>query len=219
MKPGVEKVGSLPSVRRLPIYLNYLQQLEASGRDVVSSNHLAEKLGYDAIQVRKDLSITGVVGKPKVGYFVPSLIKAIEDFLGWDNNTDAFIVGAGNLGSALLGYDGFKRYGLNIVAAFDADEGKVGRIVHGKEILPIEKLENLAQRMRVHMGIIAVPAEAAQTVADLMVSAGVTAIWNFTPVRLNVPSSVVVQNEDLASGLAVLSVKAAKASSDGSGHP
>ena len=206
-----QKVGSLPTVRRLPSYLHFLRQLKDSGRDIVSSTHIAEKLKLEPIQVRKDLAITGIVGKPKVGYYVPSLIRSIEEFLGWDNNTDAFLVGAGHLGGALLGYQGFKRHGLNIVAAFDADEAKAGTEVAGKEILPLAKLPNLASRMHISMGIITVPAEGAQDVADLMVASGITAIWNFAPISLEVPDFVVVQNEDLASGLAVLSIKAAKA--------
>lgn len=204
-----EKVGSLATVKRLPSYLYMLRQLEEAGREVVSSTHLAEKLKLESIQVRKDLAVTGITGKPKVGYHVPSLIRAIEEFLGWDNDTDAFLVGAGNLGSAILGYGGFIRHGLNIAAAFDVDENKIGRTIRGKEVFPLDKLANLANRMRVHMGIITVPADAAQDVADRMVAAGIFAIWNFSPTTLEVPEDVVVQNEDLASGLAILSVRSA----------
>ncbi len=208
MEP-VKKVGSLPSIRRLPTYLRVLRQFEEAGRDIVSSNHIAAVLRLDPVQVRKDLAITGIIGKPKVGYFVPTLIKAIEEFLGWDNSCEAFLVGAGNLGSALLGYAGFKDHGLNIVAAFDADPAKVGTEIADKFVLPLEKLANLAKRMHITTGIITVPESTAQRIADMMVAAGITAIWNFSPVRIDVPESVVVQNEDLAGGLAVLCVKAA----------
>lgn len=206
-----QKVANLASVKRMPSYLHLLRQLQESGRDIVSSNYIAEKLKLEPIQVRKDLAITGIVGKPKVGYHVPSLVQAIERFLGWNNSTDAFLVGAGNLGSALLGYPGFAKHGLNIVAAFDSDLDKTGTTVNGKEIMPLAKMPGLAKRMSVHMGIIAVPAEAAQSVADMMISAGINAIWNFAPISLDVPANVAVQNEDLSAGLAVLSIRAARA--------
>lgn len=210
MESEKQKVGSLPTVKRLPAYLHLLREVSEAGRDMISSTHIADKLKLEPIQVRKDLAITGIVGKPKVGYYVPSLIKSIEEFLGWNNNTDAFIVGAGNLGSALLGYQGFEQHGLNIVAAFDSDPNKIGNEIHGKEVFPLDKMLNLAPRLRVHMGIISVPAEVAQSVADMMIAAGINAIWNFAPTNIDVPQGVVVQNEDLASGLAVLSVKSSK---------
>ena len=202
-----KKVGSLATIRRLPTYLHLLRRLQASGREIVSSTHIANELKIEAIQVRKDIAVTGIVGKPKVGYHVPTLIKAIEEFLGWDNVTDAFLVGVGNLGSALLGYGGFHQHGMNIVAAFDTDEGKIGTEIHGKEILPLDKLSGLAMRMHVNMGIITVPASEAQSVAGLMVDAGIVAIWNFAPTHLETPENVIVQYEDLSSGFAVLSVK------------
>lgn len=193
-----------PSVRRLPAYLRLLKQYHARGREVVSCTRIAEELELNSIQVRKDLAMTGIVGRPKVGYEVPGLIKAIEDFLGWNNTSDAFLVGAGSLGRALMGYGGFSDYGLNIVAAFDVAPDKIGSQVHGREVLPLEKFGNLAQRMHVHIGILAVPAEAAQEVADLMVRSGLRAIWNYAPVKLSVPKSVVVEDVRLAASLAVL---------------
>lgn len=210
MAPERQRVGNLASVKRLPTYLDLLRDMQESGRDIVSSNHIAEKLKVDAIQVRKDLAVTGISGKPKVGYYVPALVQAIEEFLGWNNTTEAFIVGAGNLGKALMGYQGFRRHGLNIVAAFDTDPEKVGSEAGGKQVLPLDKLGDLARRMHVGVGIITVPVEAAQAVADAMVKAGIKAIWNFAPVTLDVPPDVAVQNEDLAAGLAVLSVRAAR---------
>lgn len=210
METEKQKVGSLPTVRRLPSYLYILKQLQETGRDVVSSSHIAQLLKLDAIQVRKDLAVTGIEGKPKIGYHVPSLILAIEKFLGWDTNKEVFLVGAGNLGSALLGYAGFEQHGIRIIAAFDADPHKHGKLVHGKEVFPMEKLPDLVRRMHIRMGIITVPAEAAQHVANIMIGAGIDAIWNFSPVSLEVPNDVVVQNEDLSSGLAVLSIKASK---------
>jgi redox-sensing transcriptional repressor len=210
MEESKYNCASIPTVRRLPIYLHLLKQMQNSGREFVSSTHIAEKLKLESIQVRKDLANTGIVGKPRVGYYVPSLIDAIEKFLGWDNNSEAFLVGVGSLGSALLGYDGFARRGLDIVAAFENDNTKIGSQIRGKEVLGLDKLPGLAARMGIRIGIITVPADEAQVVCDIMVSAGILAIWNFTPANLETPEEVVVQNEDLSCGLAVLSVKLSK---------
>jgi redox-sensing transcriptional repressor len=162
------------------------------------------------VQVRKDLQYTGIIGKPKTGYSVAELIQSIETFLGWNNVNEAFLVGAGNLGTALLGHERFSKFGLRIVAAFDTDPAKVGQWIHEKAVLPLDGLVDLAQRMSIHLGIITAPAEVAQTVADEMVKAGILAIWNFAPVRLKVPDHIFVHNEDLYSSLASLSWKLAK---------
>jgi redox-sensing transcriptional repressor len=200
----------LPSVRRLPAYLRLLYELRARGRDVVSCTHIADELGLVSVQVRKDLAITGIVGKPKVGYEIPELIAAIEGFLGWNNSRDAFLVGVGSLGAALLGYGGFAEFNLNVVAGFDVDAKKVNKTVRGKEVLPLDKLPGLVKRMHVLIGILTVPAEAAQEVADKMVVAGIRAIWNYTPVSLRVPDTVIVEDVNLASSLAALSSRLAK---------
>lgn len=199
-----------PTLRRLPAYHRVLQRLFGRGREVISCTHIAQELNLDPTQVRKDLAVTGIIGKPKVGYEIPALMDAIETYLGWKNVTDAFLVGAGHLGAALMGYQGFGTYGLNIVAAFDADPAKVGTTIHGKEVLPMEKLPNLVERLHLGIGILTVPAAAAQSAANMMILAGIKAIWNFTQVRLQVPPSVIVENEDLSASLAVLSRKLAE---------
>jgi len=204
-------LSGLPTVRRLPMYLHLLKELNSQGREFVSSTHIGEKLGLDSVQVRKDLASTGIVGKPKIGFYVPALIGAIESYLGWDNSKDAFLIGVGSLGSALLGYAGFEKRGLNIIAAFDNDPDKVGKIIRGVEVLSLDKLPDLAERMNIHLGILTVPGEYAQVTADVMVLAGIRGIWNFTQTYLQVPESVFVQDEDLAAGLAVLSVRLARA--------
>jgi redox-sensing transcriptional repressor len=201
----------LPSVRRLPTYLRLLYGLKARGREVVSCTYIAEDLGLVSVQVRKDLAMTGIVGRPKVGYQVAELIDAIERFLGWKNTTDAFLVGAGGLGSALLGYEGFKEYHLNVLAGFDIDPAKIGTKIHDKEIFAVDKLPDLVHRMHVLIGILTVPASAAQQAADLMVRAGIRAIWNYTPVQLQVPDAVIVEDVKLAASLAVLSSRLAEA--------
>jgi redox-sensing transcriptional repressor len=211
MTPSFDDAKGIPAptLRRFPAYLNQLKRLADEGRDVVSSTHLAGLLLLDPVQVRKDLECTGLVGKPKVGHSVPKLIEAIEHILGWNKVNEAFLVGAGNLGTALLGYPRFKSTGLDLVAAFDTDPAKVDREIHGRSVLPLGKLPDLARRMGIKVGVIAVPAEHAQAVADLMVSAGILAIWNFAPTRLRVPDTVIVQDEDLYSGLATLTQKLA----------
>ncbi|MDD3470221.1 MAG: redox-sensing transcriptional repressor Rex [Thermoguttaceae bacterium] len=200
----------LPSVRRLPGYLRYLQSLERAGREVVSCTHIADELSLVSTQVRKDLAITGIVGKPKVGYLVGELIEAIEDFLGWNNTSDAFLVGAGSLGSALLGYEGFADYGLNLVAGFDVDPRKVGTTIHDKPIFSVERLVELSQRMHVHIGVLTTPPNVAQEAANCMVRSGFRAIWNYTVVQLNVPSNIVVEDVKLTSSFAVLSSRLAE---------
>lgn len=208
MNPNI-KIAPEPTLRRLPLYHHYLRSMFEHGREVISCTHIGNDLRLDPTQVRKDLAVTGIRGRPKVGYQIPILLAAIEEFLGWNNLADAFLVGAGNLGAALVGYEGFKRYGLNIVAVFDDDPRKIGSFLGDKEVLPLRKLSNLARRMKVHLGVLTVPAPCAQEITNLMVEGGIHGIWNFAPVTLTVPGDVVVQNENLASGLAVLAKKLA----------
>jgi redox-sensing transcriptional repressor len=199
-----------PSLNRLPQYHHYLNELKTKGISRVSCSAIGRDLNLVPVQVRKDLQYTGIVGKPKTGYDVVELVQAIESFLGWNNVNEAFLVGAGNLGTALLGHERFSNFGLRIVAAFDTDPEKIGQWVRGKMVLPLDKLADLAQRMSIHLGIITAPAEYAQAIAEEMVKGGIQAIWNFAPVRLKVPPQVIVLNEDLYSSLASLSWKLAQ---------
>jgi redox-sensing transcriptional repressor len=199
-----------PSLVRLPQYHHYLVELRARGISQISCSVIGRDLNLVPVQVRKDLQFTGIVGKPKTGYSVVELIQAIESFLGWNNVNEAFLVGAGNLGTALLGHERFSSFGLRIVAAFDTDRSKIGRWIHDKAVLPLDKLADLAERMSIHLGIITAPAEVAQSVADEMVKGGIQAIWNFAPVRLKLPVHIIVHNEDLYSSLAELSWKLAR---------
>jgi redox-sensing transcriptional repressor len=197
----------LPTIRRMPNYLRITRDFLEEGRDWISTTDFSEILDLKPIQVRKDLAFTGLAGKPRLGFEVPLLIKAITDLLGWNNSTDAILVGAGALGSAILGFRGFDEHGLNIVAAFDANPALVGTEIHGKTVFALDKLANLVGRMGITMGIITVPEAVGQETADRLVGAGIKGIWNFSPVKLRVPDDVIVQREDLSSGLAVLSVK------------
>ena len=155
-----------PSLRRLPQYYHFLVDLQSRGVKVVSCSAIGVALQLVPVQVRKDLQFTGIIGKPKVGYPVDALVAAIEALLGWNNANAAFLVGAGNLGTAILGYERFSRFGLQVVAAFDNDPGKIGHLVHGKPVLSLATLAECAQRMNVHMGVITTPSEVAQAVAE-----------------------------------------------------
>lgn len=166
-------------------------------------------MSLDPTQVRKDLESIALVGKPRVGFSVPHLIDAIEAFLGYKETNKAFLVGIGSLGTALLGYNRFRHFGLEIIGAFDIDSARIGARVHGIEIQPLAWLPDLARQMNIRLGIMTVPATAAQSVADLMVRSGIRAIWNFAPVTLRLPNDAIVQNEDLYTSLAALSYKLA----------
>ncbi len=201
------KPVSVPALRRLPRYLQYLRALQQKGQKAISASQMSIDLDVQHTLVRKDLAMTGMEGVPKVGHKIDDLISGIECFLNWNNVTDAFLVGFGNLGSALVGDGGFKKTGINIVAAFDVDPNKVGRRIQGIEVLPMAKLSDLVRRMNVHIGIITTSHTVAQEVADDMVKSGILAIWNFAPVSLKVPESVIVEEADIYASLAVLSRK------------
>ena len=190
-------------LKRLPGYLAYLKNLPEDAPAHISATALATALGMGEVQVRKDLALVSDGGRPKIGYLRAALVEDIEQFLGYDNTTDAIIVGAGKLGCALLGYEGFAEYGLNIVAAFD-------RTPHedpsGKQVYPMEKMQSFCKRNKILMGIITVPASVAQNVADMMIECGIKAIWNFAPVHLDAPANILIQNQNMATNLAVLSM-------------
>ena len=199
-----------PTLRRLPKYIELLKHLKSTNMKYVSSNLVAEKLNLDPIQVRKDLAITGTIGKPKLGFDLDELIASLNHTLNWDNLNDAFLVGVGSLGSAILGYKSFSSYGLNIVASFDNDLQKVGKVVNGIEVLPITKLQDMIKRMHINIAILTVPADDAQEIAEQIVEAGISAIWNFAPTHLKVPREIIVENAQLTQSLGVLTHKLAE---------
>ena len=200
-----KKTISKAVLKRLPGYLAYLKTMPEGASTHISATALANALGMGEVQVRKDLAMVSDGGRPKIGYLRESLIDDIEQFLGYDNTTDAVLIGAGKLGQALMAYKGFDEYGLNILAAFDAAPS-MEKTEEGKPIYPIEKLAGFCRTHKVLMGIITVPAEAAQSVADQLIAGGIKAIWNFAPTHLDVPANILVQNENMATSLAVLSV-------------
>ncbi len=199
------KSVSSQTMQRLPRYLTYLKSLPKVSVIHVSATGIADALGMNDVQVRKDLALVSSGGRPKIGYILCGLISDIERFLGCDNTDTAVIAGVGSLGRALLSYNGFAPYGLDIVAAFDNDAKVVGSSVGGKEVLDVRKMTDLCRRMNIRIGIIAVPTSHAQAVCDALTEGGVLAIWNFAPVHLNVPAGVLVKHENMACSLAMLS--------------
>ena len=192
-------------LKRLPGYLSYLKTTQDGGSPYISATALANALGMGEVQVRKDLAMVCDGGRPKIGYLRERLIDDIEQFLGYDNTTDAVLIGAGKLGQALCGYSGFEAYGLNILAAFDAKPA-ADYTEEGKPIYPMEQLQSFCRTNKVLMGIITVPAQFAQSVCDQLIECGIKAVWNFAPTHLDVPEHILVQNENMATSLAVLSM-------------
>lgn len=205
-----KKILNLAAIRRFPAYLHILKRIEKSGNEFVSTMELIERLEFETVLIRKDLAGLGLKGVPRKGYLLKELIVAIEEYLGWNKTDEAFLVGAGALGQALLGYSLFGEKGLEIVAAFDHDAEKVGMDINGKHVFPVEKLSDLAVRMGVKVAILCVPWQYAQSITDILVKSGIKAIWNFSAQELSVPSDVVCHNENLVSSLAVFSVKMKK---------
>ncbi len=192
-----------PSLRRMPCYLAYLKMAKKRHQEFVSSTHIARDMGVDPTQVTKDLSYTSIVGKTRVGYEVNALIDVLEDFLGFRSLDDAYLFGAGSLGNALLHDHGLDQYGLRIVAAFDVNPDVVGREIEGVPILHVNDFQKMKDA-NVKVGILTVPAEYAQEVAQEMADGGIQGIWNFTPMQIRLGEDVVVQNTSLYAHLAVM---------------
>ena len=192
-------------LKRLPGYLSYLKSLPENGSPYISATALAAALCMGEVQVRKDLAMVSDGGRPKIGYLRESLIEDISQFLGYDNTTEAILIGAGKLGQALLGYSGFGEYGLNIVAAFDVAPA-AEKTDEGKPIYHMDQLDSFCRNHNILMAIITVPTQYAQQVCDKLISCGIKAIWNFAPTHLDVPANILVQNQNMATSLAVLSM-------------
>ena len=189
-------------LNRLPGYLNHLKMLPPEVENV-SAASIARALGLGEVQVRKDLAKISHTGRRRTGRCRKQLILDIENYLDFASETDTIIVGTGKLGTALLDYDGFDEAGLNIMAGFDLKPTRE-QTERGKPIYPTSRLESFCQRYKIRIGIIAVPAEFAQDVCDVLIDCGVEAIWNFAPVRLRMPEHVTVKNENLALSLTSL---------------
>ncbi len=193
-----------PTLRRLPGYLFYLDKLKKEGVLNISAPTIGKELKCDPTQVVKDLAYTGVKGRPKVGYNIYEVIQSLESFLGFNRTNEAFLIGAGNLGAALMAYQEHQSLGIKIIAAFDVDKNKIGKEIGGIHILEYNKLFHLSNRLNISIGILTTPNAVAQEVAEDLVNCGIKAIWNFTSVNLNLPEKIIVQNTSMSAYAAVL---------------
>lgn len=226
-RPQPPQTADLPSdasvpkvvVSRLSLYLRELQRLVAAGQQTISSSQLGTMLGFSDAQVRKDLGFFGQFGYPGVGYRCDELIRAMRDILGTNHSWSVAMVGAGNLGQALLGYRGFGRQNFGIAAAFDADPAKVGQTIQGVRIQPLDELAETVREKGIRLGMLVVPAERAQEAADRLVAAGIEGIVNFAPVTLVLPPHVQNVGVDLAIELEQLSFAVTSKLAKAAGEP
>lgn len=192
-------------VHRLPKYYRYLVELEMMGIERVSSSRMSKEMGLNASQIRRDLNCFGGFGQQGYGYLVKRLKQEIRKILGIGVGYKAALIGAGNIGQALLGYRRFADDGFHIVAAFDADEDVVGQVFGGVQVQSMNRLAESLKRYPVEIGILCVPKPFAQHMADMLLSLGVSAIWNFAPVDVQVPEGKVVENVHMSDSLYILS--------------
>jgi redox-sensing transcriptional repressor len=195
---GNEHRLSRASVHRFSLYLRHLERLQQEGSQKISSSQVGAALGINDAQVRKDLAYLGNLGQPGIGYHIPDLTAALRHRLGIDRPWPAVLVGVGNLARALLRYRGFQRQGFTFVALFDSDVRKVGHEVDGMPVHPPERMAEVIAATKAELAVIAVPAPAAQTVADMLVAAGIRGILNFAPTVLRLPPEVSLVSVDLA---------------------
>ena len=192
-----------PTLGRIPVYIQYLKDLPDDGITTISATKIARGLSLGEVQVRKDLALISGQGKPKIGYERVKLMHDLEYHLGYENLTNAVLVGAGKIGRALLDYDGFEEFGIRILAGFDCNDTVIS-ISNNKTVLPIKDIEKYCADHGVRIGIITVGQGSAQEVCDKLVSCGIKAIWNFAPCALTVPEGVILKQENLALSLAHL---------------
>jgi redox-sensing transcriptional repressor len=193
-----------PTLRRLPWYLAYIKLLRENGDTVVSSTQIAKEINTDSSQVAKDLSYVRISGKTRVGYEIDALIDILENFLGFTSQHKAFLFGVGRLGAALMRDSGLNQYGLDIVAGFDVRSEITGTEIDGIPVFPIESLPEKRKEYRATIGIVTVPVDKAQEVADFIIENGIRALWNFTPFRIRAPKNIVVQNTSIYAHLAFM---------------
>lgn len=194
----------LATVARLPVYVECLKQMASQGRGLTSSQELADAVGVNPAQLRKDLSFLGYLGTPGVGYQVNRLLDEISSYLGLKQQWSVAIVGAGKLGTALANYHGFEEKHFNIAAIFDIDPQKVGTYIHSIPILPLNRLPQTVQELGISIAIITTPANAAQSVADQLTAAGIRSVLNFAPTVISVPEQVTLRQVDLSTEMQIL---------------
>lgn len=193
-----------PTIRRLPWYLSYVRVLDLLHVEYVSSTQISKELNVQSSQIAKDLSFLNIRGKTRIGYEVRSLLVELEEFLGFNRQHDAVVIGTGSLGAALMQDHGLAHYGLNIVAGFDVRSEVIGKHLGGLPVLDINELVSWQREHRVSIAILTVPVERAQETADLAIASGVRALWNFTPYRIKAPEDVVIANTSIYAHLAII---------------
>ena len=193
------------TVRRLSAYLRFLEEFEAQGHQTISSGELAAQGGTTSAQVRKDLSFFGSFGKRGLGYSVSALSSSLREILGLGRQWNVVIVGAGKIGAALAQYEGFRERGFKVVGVYDEDPSRVGGTLDGVEVRDQRELEADIMKLKPHIALIAVPAEAAQALVDRVVRSGIRAILNFAPTPLTVPEKVTLRSVNMALELEILS--------------
>lgn len=204
LRPTLKELIPEPALRRLPWYLAYVGMLREQGVEYVSSTQISRDIKVDASQIAKDLSFLDIRGKTRIGYEVALLEHKLEEFLGFRQRHRAVIVGAGSLGGALMQDSGLISYGLQIVAGFDTDPGVISTSKCGLPIYGVDALKEQCSRLHAEIGIITVPADHAQQAADMLIEAGIRAIWNFTPFRISAPEGIVIANTSIYAHLAVM---------------
>lgn len=208
---NIGKTIPAQTFKRLPGYYFLLAKFNEQGIVHVSSKKIADVLHLNDIVVRKDLAaVSESGGRPRMGFSVRDLMACIGKYLGYNRMDEAVIVGAGQLGRALMSYEGFQEYGVKILAAFDNDENIMGLEKGGKPVLSTSDLHKFCELQRVRIGIITVPVKEAQNACDLLITNHISAIWNFAPTHLTVPENVFVLNENMALSLSFISQHLAK---------
>lgn len=197
----------VPTIRRLPLYLSFLKSIKNKETKFISAPDIAKNLHIDPSQITKDFSFINVTGKTKVGYQINKLIRVLEDFLGHHESKKAFIVGIGDLGMALIKYNEFSEKGLEIIAGFDTDTEKFRIEINDIKIFNIDKFKEIFDQTPVDIGIITVPVDHAQKIADLMTKCGIKAIWNFSATPISAPDNIIVENTSIDSSLAMIKLK------------
>ena len=193
-----------PTLRRLPWYLSCAKLMKAKGETYVSSTQISRQINIDSSQIAKDLSYVAIQGRTRVGYETDRLIQVLEGFLGFSHIHRAYLFGVGSLGGALLSDSGLRQFGLEIVGAFDIKPQLVGTTINGIPVYHSDEFERRMMRDKVNIGVLTVPISIAQQTTERMISAGIKAVWNFTPFRIRVPEHIVVQNTSIYAHLAVM---------------
>ncbi len=199
------KQVSIPTLKRLPSYYNIISTaIMDYGEKYISSSKIAKELNIDDTQVRKDIAATGYVGKPKVGFDTFELRLHLEQFLGFNELKEAYLIGAGNLGVALSKFEGFRKFGLDITAMFDNNPEKIGKKIKDKQIYCISEFQDMVRKNNVKFVIITVPATSVNDIIYVVEDSQIKAIWNFSPVNLKVSNDIIVLNQDLATSFVTL---------------